>query len=350
MRTCLHARLRKPFGETLFFSVALALGCCLLPQPRSVAQTNSPTLSSMTFQQIKATWSSLSSEELGKAADAGEPSAQFYLATLKFEHAEAVRTESFQWLLKASGDSMESPKAEAVRAKWGNASEAEARRAANSGDHEAQQLLGTLINEKALDDERQGVEWLKRAAQGSLLIAQNELAWAYRKGLRGLPRDVVRAQQLFRAAAGSGFESSQHRLAQMLIEGDGVPCDLAEGIEWLRKAADQGCARARFDLARQYSCGNGEPRNTDETPVALFAKAAKAGLAEAQLALAERYRTGLGVTRDAIKAFFWYSMAARQGLDLAAQQRDRLKPSLTETDQQQVRTWIEDFDTSQKMP
>jgi TPR repeat protein len=302
----------------------------------------------MTFEQIKTKWGKASLAELRKAAEAGEPAAQFELATRQFGQADAGRGESFQWALKAAGDTAESPKAETVQAKWGKASLAEVRQAATAGDHEAQQLLSTRISDQAVADERQGMEWLKRAAQSPLLLAQNELAWACLKGIRSARQDPIQARALFLAAAQAGFESSQHRLADMLIEGDGVPCDLAEGIEWLRQAAAQRCPKAQFDLAQQYSCGNGDPRNVGENPVALFTKAARAGLPAAQQALAGRYQIGLGVDRDPVQALFWYSLAASQGLDAAAKERDRLKPLLTEADQQRVLDLMEQFRRSPK--
>jgi TPR repeat protein len=86
--------------------------------------------------------------------------------------------------------------------------------------------------------------------------------------------------------------------------------DIPAGVEWLRNAADQGCARAQFNLAQQYACGNGEPRTAAETPAALIRKSAEAGWLEAQFALAERYRTGLGLQQDYLEAIRWYRRAA----------------------------------------
>lgn len=305
-------------------------GNWLTAQPVAAARTTPPSIALMSFEEVESKWGKLPLAQLLKAAEDGEPAAQFYLATREFQQADAGRGESFQWALKAAGDKAESPKPEAVQAKWGKASLAEVRQAATAGDHDAQQLLSMRINEQALADERQGMEWLKRASQSPLLLAQNELAWACLKGIRSAPRDPIQARRLFQAAAQAGFESSQHRLADMLIEGDGIAYDLAEGIEWLHQAAAQGCPKAQYELAQQYSCGNGDPRNAGESPVALFTKAARAGLPAAQQALAGRYQIGLGVSRDRVQALFWYSLAANRGQEAAAAERDRLKPSLTD--------------------
>jgi TPR repeat protein len=323
-------------------------GSWLPAQPVAPAPTAPPGIASMTFEQIRAKWGKLPLEQIRKAAEDGDPAAQFYVAIREFNHADATRSESFQWSMKATGGTTDSPTAEAVKAKWGSASQSEVQRAATAGDHEAQQLVALRLGEQAGADEQRGMAWLKRAAQSPLLVAQTELAWNCLKGLRSASRDPAQARTLFLAAAQAGYEGAQHCLADMLIEGDGIPCDLAEGIEWLRQAAAEHCSKAKFDLALQYSCGNGDPRNPGETPVALFTKAAQAGMPEAQVALAGRYQIGLGVNKDIVQAIFWYSLAAKQGRDAAAAERDRLKPLLTEADEQRVRELIDQFRPQQE--
>jgi TPR repeat protein len=118
---------------------------------------------------------------------------------------------------------------------------------------------------------------------------------------------------------------------------------VGQAVEWLRKAADQGCARAQFELAQQYACGNGEPRSTAETPVALFTRSAKAGWMDARLALGERYRVGLGVEANRAHAFFWYNLAATQESRAAIEQQEKLKGSLTTDDYRQIARWSEEL-------
>jgi TPR repeat protein len=326
-------------------SASLVSWLTLAPAPNAAAaEPTGPTNTALrTLEEIESSWIAVPQTNVVHAAEAGNPEAQLCLAQLQFKKAEAIRRETFPWAIRASGPTMESPKREAVLAKWGSASEPDVRHAAEAGDREAQQRLADLGGEHAVAEERQGVEWVKRAARGGLCAAQNELAFYYRKGGRGVRPDWGEAVKLYREAAERGFESSQHRLAELLIERNTGAGDLAEGIEWLRKAADQGCAKAQFELAQQYSSGNGEPRNAGETPVALYSKSARAGHPNAEYALAERYRTGLGVATDRVKAFAWYSVAAEQGQEQATEQRDRVGISLTEADRQRARAMIEEL-------
>ena len=326
------------------------LGILLLTVRHVMAAEALPSASAGpdTASQIESAWVKVSRADLLQAAEGGNPEAQYQLATLQFKQADTIRRETFPWAVRAAGSKMESPKKEAVLAKWGNASEADVRRAAEAGDREAQHRLGDLGGERAVAEEQKGVEWLRRSARGGLCLAQNELGCYYRQGMRGVRPDLDQAVKLFREAAGRGFENAQHRLAEVLIQRNAAAGDLAEGIEWLRKAADQRCVQAQFDLAQEYTCGNGEPRDAGDTPVALYTKSAQAAHLNSQWALAERYRTGLGVSPDRVKAFVWYSLAAEQGQAQAIEQRDKLGTSLAEADRQRARAMLQDFHQATK--
>jgi TPR repeat protein len=290
-----------------------------------------------TYDEIQSKWSALPQSDVLKAAEGGDRDAQYWLGMVHFKQAVDLMQVAFEWSVRSDGSTTESPKREAVQAKWGHASEAEVRRAAVGGDHEAQKWVADFESAKGTVAYETANAWLKKAAQGGLCVAMTQLAWGYRHGSHGLPLDWKEAMRLFQAAAEQGCETSQHRLAEMLIQCNAPPNGLADGIEWLRRAADQGCAQAQFELAQEYSCGNGEPRNPGETTVALYTKAAEAGLLAAQYALAERYRTGLGVTADKVKAYVWYSMAAEGGKAEALDQEAKLKSVLSAADQQRAR-------------
>lgn len=40
-----------------------------------------------------------------------------------------------------------------------------------------------------------------------------------------------------------------------------VPQDMAEGLKWVRKAAEQGDAEAQFHLGVMHACGQGVPQD-----------------------------------------------------------------------------------------
>src|SRR5215467_7807778 len=67
--------------------------------------------------------------------------------------------------------------------------------------------------------------------------------------------DYERARSLYRKAAQRNHALSQFNLAVMLIEGQGGAVDTKEGLEWLRKAADAGLARAQYSLGVFYDRG-----------------------------------------------------------------------------------------------
>jgi TPR repeat protein len=47
----------------------------------------------------------------------------------------------------------------------------------------------------------------------------------------------------------------------MYYTGEGVPQDYAEAIKWYRKAAEQGDARAQFNLGNMFRTGKGVPQD-----------------------------------------------------------------------------------------
>ena len=105
--------------------------------------------------------------------------------------------------------------------------------------------------------------------------------------------------------------------------------------------------RRNCELAQQYTCGNGEARSADETPVALLTKAANAGVAEAQFALGERCRMGGGVEKNRARAWFWIVLRLAVGLEAAARQQ-KLEGELSQDDIQQASRWLADFESEAK--
>jgi len=84
------------------------------------------------------------------------------------------------------------------------------------------------------------------------------------------------------------------------------------GVEWMRKAAEQGHAKAQTALGMLYARGMGVPRSP-ELAVHWLTKAAELGEPLAQNELATMYAKGSGVPRDLQKAIYWYGRAASSG-------------------------------------
>ncbi len=105
--------------------------------------------------------------------------------------------------------------------------------------------------------------------------------------------------------------------------------DTAKALKWLRKAAEQGHAKAQCALGNHYdhagnfgffvsvlqeiyhALGHFYDRNEVEA-VKWYRKAAEQDYAHAQYELGYRYANGRGVERDEVEAAKWYHKAAAQ--------------------------------------
>ena len=112
--------------------------------------------------------------------------------------------------------------------------------------------------------------------------------------------------------AEQGDARAQFNLAIMYENGDGVPQDNQKAVEWYRKAAEQGHANAQLNLGFMYEKSYGVPQDKQKA-VEWYRKAAEQGHATAQYNLAIMYKKGEGVPQDKKKAVEWYHKAAEQG-------------------------------------
>lgn len=119
-----------------------------------------------------------------------------------------------------------------------------------------------------------------------------------------------------RKEAKEGVAEAQYLLANTLLSGDGVPIDSKQGVEWLRKAADQDHPAAQLSLARMYL--DGRERNIPKDPkqgLELMRKSADHGWAPAEYSLGLLYQNGngeAGISRNPHQAATWFRKAARQ--------------------------------------
>jgi TPR repeat protein len=96
---------------------------------------------------------------------------------------------------------------------------------------------------------------------------------------------------------------------------------------WL-PLAEQGDAKAQFNLALMYANGRGVSRDY-VTALSWYRKAAEQGNAEAQFNLGLMYANGRGVPRDYVSALMWFNLAAVRGDDGAQRNRDRIAVKMT---------------------
>jgi len=74
--------------------------------------------------------------------------------------------------------------------------------------------------------------------------------------------------------------------------GKGVPKDSAQAVQWYRRAAEQGYAKAQYNLGLLY-------------------------------------RNGDGVPKELVTAYMWFSLVAGQGIEPAKTNRDSIEKLMT---------------------
>lgn len=92
-----------------------------------------------------------------------------------------------------------------------------------------------------------------------------------------------------------------------------VPSD---GFSQVLKAAEEGDAKAQYDVARSYQTGGGVAKD-EAKAIYWLAKSAEQGLMEAETSLGSAYDLGMGVPISNRKAVYWWQKAAKQGSEFA---------------------------------
>ena len=146
---------------------------------------------------------------------------------------------------------------------------------------------------------------------GMALICGAAITWQVNKA-KANERKLVDAARVCRQSAEQGDAKAEYDLGEMYYYGRGVTQNYAEAVRWYQKAADQGDASGENGLAYMYSHGEGVPK---DNAVALrwYRKAADEGYAKAQFNLGNMYYFGYGVPPENAEAARWYRKAADQG-------------------------------------
>ncbi len=151
---------------------------------------------------------------LEKAAEAGNPVANFRLAVQALSGEKPDLLSGYGHLLKAATGNLV----------------------------EAQNELGLLYlsGKLAAADSSAGVAWLTRAAQGGYAQAQNNLATLYERGAAGLTQNIENAGQLYSLAANQGHGSATLALARLLNEGIGTKANPEKAWALATLASERG--------------------------------------------------------------------------------------------------------------
>ena len=124
----------------------------------------------------------------------------------------------------------------------------------------------------------------------------------------------------YEAAAIGGDAEAQFQLGLCYDRGNGVTKDAVKAVEWYRKSALQGNAKAIRNMAVFYENGEGGLEKNKDKATELYklafpglATLAEQGDSDAQRYLGCCYEYGDGVTKDLAKAVEWYRKSAEQG-------------------------------------
>ena len=131
-----------------------------------------------------------------------------------------------------------------------------------------------------------------------------------------------------KSLAEQGDAKAQFNLGYMYDNGDGIPENDAEAVKWYRLAAEQGYLKAQFNLGVMYKKGDGIPEN-DLEAVKWFRLSAEQGDAKSQYMVGVMYHNGGGVPKNHLTAYVWMSVAAARGNQLAKDNIAIVKKSLT---------------------
>lgn len=104
--------------------------------------------------------------------------------------------------------------------------------------------------------------------------------------------------------------------------------DYATVMRFWRPLADQGDARAQFNLGLMYANGRGVSQDY-AAAISWYRKAADQGDAEAQFNLGLMYANSRGVPKDPVSAHMWFSLAAASGDKAAEGNRQRVAAKMT---------------------
>jgi TPR repeat protein len=155
-------------------------------------------------------------------------------------------------------------------------------------------------------DPVKGLHFLNRSAAKGHAPSQSRLGFVYEQG-----GDFAAAAGWYRKAAERDDEMGLCNLAVLLLQGNGVAKDVAQGIALLNKAASQGSTFAKYRLAVCYQQGEGVPQDYAQC-VHWYSQAADEGYGPAINNLGDKYENGLGVAEDLEKAFQLYTVAAEK--------------------------------------
>lgn len=222
-----------------------------------------------------------------KTAERGVPLAEVELGMLYLE-TEGVQhdpVEGFKWIQKA----------------------------ANTGNKYGELLMAGCCYYGAgtARDKATGISWLRKAAEHGLAQAEGVLATLLSVGNFGNQTNADTAMWAGRNAAVDRNADTEGALAAWMKTESGVDRNETEAAAWMKKAAEQGAARAEYSYGYKCLHGTGRPVDIAEA-TRWFRAAALQGLPLAANNYGYALQRGQGVDQDFVEAYKWLTLAINQ--------------------------------------
>ncbi|KAI9668807.1 MAG: hypothetical protein M1831_000876 [Alyxoria varia] len=172
--------------------------------------------------------------------------------------------------------------------------------------------------------QREGITWLKRAAENADLqfnTGPYELGLLHVTGYGAdVFKDEAYAAQLFSKSASLGHAEANLRMGEAYEHGLlGCPKDPSLSIHYYTAAAHVGLPPAMMGLCAWYMVGAEPVLQKDEIEAYQWArKAADTGMPKGEYAIGYFTEMGIGCRRDPLEANMWYARASEQGEERAA--------------------------------
>jgi len=160
------------------------------------------------------------------------------------------------------------------------------------------------------DDEQ--IQLLTVQAEEGHVPSMLSLGEMYYYGARGLPRDQVRALELYNNAAAAGNEHAMCGAAAMLLKGEGGPKNVSRAVALYDEAASKGLVRAFNGLGYVYFFGHGDeaPMNKTKAFHYFLLATESGGDSDSWFNAGYCLENGIGTEEDVARAASFYLTAA----------------------------------------
>ena len=150
-------------------------------------------------------------------------------------------------------------------------------------------------------DEAAALELYREAAGKGYETAMTNIGFFYRDALGGIAEDLPQSVEWFRKGAAGGDPNGMDALGYAYEHGLGVEQDLVESARWYMMAAAKGYSWGIADLAYAYDYGKGLDQDSAKA-LELYQKAYDTGTVWAGAYIAKMYLDGIGVDQDIDRA------------------------------------------------